>query len=574
MAYEKQIVECVPNFSEGRNMQIIKQITDEIESVKGVRLLDVDPGEATNRTVVTFVGEPYAVVEAAFRSVRCAGKLIDMRHHHGAHPRMGATDVLPLIPVSGITLEECAALARKLARRIADELAIPCYCYEAAAFTPERKNLAVCREGEYETLAEKLTTEGRQPDFGARPVDEAVERTGCTAVGARDFLIAVNYNLNTTSTRRANAIAFDVREKGRPVREGNPIVGKVVKDANGQPVMKPGTLKCTKAIGWYIDEYGIAQVSMNMTNLAITPLHVAFDEVCRCAQNRGIRVTGTEIVGLIPKKTLTDAGKYFLAKQHRSAGIPEEDLIKIAVKSMGLDDLKPFNPREKVIEYMLEDAGKSGACRLADLTVREFAEETSRESPAPGGGTISAYMGALGAALGTMVANLSSHKAGWDDRWDEFGCWAERGQRLMTELLHLVDEDTAAFNRIMSALAMPKKTEEDRKARAEALEAATLYAARVPLQTMKASVKVFDICRAMALEGNPNSVSDAGVGALAARAAVFGAGLNVKINVSGLADRAAADALTAEAAALMAEADKAEREIMKITEDRINNLKQ
>lgn len=574
MAYEKQIVECVPNFSEGRNMQIIKQITDEIESVKGVRLLDVDPGEATNRTVVTFVGEPDAVVEAAFRSVRCAGKLIDMRHHHGAHPRMGATDVLPLIPVSGITLEECAALARKLARRIADELAIPCYCYEAAAFTPERKNLAVCREGEYEALAEKLTTEGRQPDFGARPVDEAVERTGCTAVGARDFLIAVNYNLNTTSTRRANAIAFDVREKGRPVREGNPIVGKVVKDANGQPVMKPGTLKCTKAIGWYIDEYGIAQVSMNMTNLAVTPLHVAFDEVCRCAQNRGIRVTGTEIVGLIPKKTLTDAGKYFLAKQHRSAGIPEEDLIKIAVKSMGLDDLKPFNPREKVIEYMLEDAEKSGACRLADLTVREFAEETSRESPAPGGGTISAYMGALGAALGTMVANLSSHKAGWDDRWDEFGCWAERGQRLMTELLHLVDEDTAAFNRIMSALSMPKKTEEDRKARAEALEAATLYAARVPLQTMKASVKVFDICRAMALEGNPNSVSDAGVGALAARAAVFGAGLNVKINVSGLADRAAADALTAEADVLMAEADKAEREIMKITEDRINNLKQ
>lgn len=574
MAYEKQIVECVPNFSEGRNMQIIKQITDEIESVKGVRLLDVDPGEATNRTVVTFVGEPDAVVEAAFRSVRCAGKLIDMRHHHGAHPRMGATDVLPLIPVSGITLEECAALARKLARRIADELAIPCYCYEAAAFTSERKNLAVCREGEYEALAEKLTTEGRQPDFGARPVDEAVERTGCTAVGARDFLIAVNYNLNTTSTRRANAIAFDVREKGRPVREGNPIVGKVVKDANGQPVMKPGTLKCTKAIGWYIDEYGIAQVSMNMTNLAVTPLHVAFDEVCRCAQNRGIRVTGTEIVGLIPKKTLTDAGKYFLAKQHRSAGIPEENLIKIAVKSMGLDDLKPFNPREKVIEYMLEDAGKSGACRLADLTVREFAEETSRESPAPGGGTISAYMGALGAALGTMVANLSSHKAGWDDRWDEFGCWAERGQRLMTELLHLVDEDTAAFNRIMSALSMPKKTEEDRKARAEALEAATLYAAYVPLQTMKASVKVFDICRAMALEGNPSSVSDAGVGALAARAAVFGAGLNVKINVSGLADRAAADALTAEAAALMAEADKAEREIMKITEDRINNLKQ
>ena len=573
MAYEKQIVECVPNFSEGRNMEIIKQITDEIESVKGVRLLDVDPGEATNRTVVTFVGRPDAVVEAAFRSVKCAGRLIDMRRHHGAHPRMGATDVLPLIPVSGITLEECAELARGLARRIADELAIPCYCYEAAAFTPERKNLAVCREGEYEALAEKLTTERLQPDFGARPVDEAVERTGCTAVGARDFLIAVNYNLNTTSTRRANAIAFDVREKGRPVREGNPVVGKIVLGDDGKPLMKPGTLKCTKAIGWYIDEYGIAQVSMNITDLSVTPLHVAFDEVCRCAQNRGIRVTGTEIVGLIPKKTLVEAGRYFLSKQHRSSGIPEEDIIKIAVKSMGLDDLKPFNPREKVIEYMLEDAEEKAGGRLADLTVKAFAEETSRESPAPGGGTIAAYMGALGAALGAMVANLSSHKAGWDDRWDMFGGWAERGQTLMTELLHLVDEDTAAFNRIMEAFAMPKKTEDDRRARAEAVEAATLYAAQVPLRTMKASVKVFDICHEMALEGNPNSVSDAGVGALAARAAVLGAGLNVKINASGLADRAAADALTAEADALMEEAKRAESEIMKITEDRINKLK-
>ena len=569
MTNVKQIVECVPNFSEGRDMEIIKQITDRIEGVKGVRLLDVDPGEATNRTVVTFVGEPEAVLEAAFRAVECAGRLIDMRLHHGAHPRMGATDVLPLIPVSGITLEECAALARRLAERIATELSIPCYCYEAAAFTPERKNLAVCREGEYEALAEKLTTEGRQPDFGARPVDEAVMRTGCTAVGARDFLIAVNYNLNTTSTRRANAIAFDVREKGRPVREGNPIVGKIVRGADGEPLMKPGTLKCTKAIGWYIDEYGIAQVSMNMTNLAVTPLHVAFDEVCRCAMLRGIRVTGTEIVGLVPKKTLIDAGRYFLEKQHRSAGIPEEDIIRIAVKSMGLDDLRPFNPREKVIEYILEDAGASAGKRLADLTVKGFAEETSRESPAPGGGTISAYMGALGAALGTMVANLSSHKAGWDDRWDVFAEWAVRGQELMAELLHLVDEDTVAFNRIMAAFGMPKNTDEERRSRSAAIQEATLYAARVPLQTMKASVKVFDICRAMAQDGNPNSVSDAGVGALAARAAVLGAGLNVKINASSLSDRELADALIAEAGELMAVADNAEREIMKITEEKI-----
>lgn len=570
MINKKQIVECVPNFSEGRNMEIIKHITDEIESVKGVRLLDVDPGEATNRTVVTFVGEPEAVVEAAFRGVRCAGKLIDMRQHHGAHPRMGATDVLPIIPVSGITLEECAALARGLAQRIAEELAIPCYCYEAAAFTPERKNLAVCREGEYEALAEKLATEGKQPDFGTRPVDEAVERTGCTAVGARDFLIAVNYNLNTTSTRRANAIAFDVREKGRPMREGNTITGKIVRYANGEPIMKQGTLKCTKAIGWYIDEYGIAQVSMNMTNLAVTPLHVAFDEVCRCAQNRGIRVTGTEIVGLIPKKTLIDAGRYFLEKQQRSTGIPEEDIIKIAIKSMGLDDLKPFNPREKVIEYLLEDAVEGNKNKLVDLTVKNFAQETSRESPAPGGGTVSAYMGALGAALATMVANLSGHKAGWDDRWNEFSVWADKGQDIMTELLHLVDEDTEAFNRIMAAFGMPKKTDEDKRARSQAIESATLYAAQVPLRTMKAAMKVFDICRAMVKDGNPNSVSDAGVGALAARAAVLGAGLNVKINAAGLKDRAAANGLMSEATAIMKEADEAERTIMALTEETIN----
>ena len=567
MVQEKQIIECVPNFSEGRNKEVIKQITDEVERVKGVKLLDVDPGEATNRTVVTFVGEPQVVVEAAFRCVKKAAQLIDMRQHHGAHPRMGATDVCPLIPVAGITQEECARLARQLAERIAAELKVPCYCYEAAAATPERKNLAVCRKGEYEGLPERMTAQTGAPDYGARAWDEQLARTGCTAVGARDFLIATNFNLNTTSTRRANAIAFDVREKGRPQREGGSPVGKPMKDADGNPIMIPGTLKSTKAIGWFIDEYGIAQVSMNITDINVTPLHVAFDEVCRCAQNRGIRVTGTEIVGLIPKRTLLEAGIYFLKKQNRSTGIPEEDILKIAIKSMGLDDLKPFNPREKVIEYLLEDAHKSK--KLIDLTVKGFADETSRESPAPGGGTISAYMGALGAALGTMVANLSSHKAGWDDRWEEFSTWAERGQAIQAELMTLVDEDTEAFNRIMAAFGLPKGTDEEKAARTVAIQEATLFATKVPLHTMQASIKVFELCRAMAEEGNPNSVSDAGVGVLAARAAVLGAGLNVKINAGGLKDRAVADRLVGQANALIAQANQAEAEIMKIVEAKL-----
>ena len=567
MVQEKQLIECVPNISEGRNKAIIKQVTDEIERVKGVKLLDVDPGEATNRTVITFVGAPDAVLEAAFQCVKKAAQLIDMRHHHGAHPRMGATDVCPLIPVSGITLEECAVLARKLAERIANELQIPCYCYEAAARTPERRNLAICRKGEYEGLAERMTVEAEAPDFGARPWDEGVARTGCTAVGARDFLIATNFNLNTTSTRRANAIAFDVREKGRPKREGGSPVGKPMKDENGKTIMIPGTLKGTKAIGWFIDEYGIAQVSMNITNINVTPLHVAFDEVCRCAQNRGIRVTGTEIVGLIPKRTLIDAGKYFLRKQNRSTGIPEEDILQIAIKSMGLDDLKEFNPREKVIEYLLEDENKSK--KLIDLTVKGFADETSRESPAPGGGTISAYMGALGAALGTMVANLSSHKAGWDARWEEFSNWADKGQKIQAELMTLVDEDTEAFNRIMEAFGLPKKTEEEKAARSAAIQAATLFATQVPLHTMQASFKVFELCKAMAEEGNPNSVSDAGVGVLAARAAVLGAGLNVKINASGLKDRETADKLVGEANELIKKANELEAEIMKIVEEKL-----
>ena len=566
---QKRIIECVPNFSEGRNLETIKQITDVIEAAKGVKLLDVDPGEATNRTVVTFVGEPEAVCDTAVAAIKRATELIDMRHHKGAHPRMGACDVCPLIPVSGITLEECAELARALAKRIAEEVNVPTYCYEAAAFKPERRNLAVCRAGEYEALPEKMMDQERKPDFGARPYDEGVARTGATAVGARDFLVAVNYNLNTTSTRRANAIAFDVREKGRPMREGNPIVGKIMKDENGNTIMKPGTLKACKAIGWFIEEYGIAQVSMNMTNLSVTPLHVAFDEVCRAAEARGVRVTGAEIVGLVPKSALVDAGRHFLRKQNRSTGLPERELVRIAIESMGLGNLKPFNPDEKVVEYILEADEQKGVKKLVDMTCTGFAEETASESPAPGGGSISAYMGALAAALGTMVANLSSHKAGWDERWEYFSDWADNSMAVMNELLYLVDEDTAAFNKIMDVFGMPKSTDEEKAARAAAMEEATLYATQVPLRTMKAAYRAFDVVRAMAEEGNPNSVSDAGVGALAARSAVMGACLNVKINAAGLKDRTVADALVKEAEEIQSAAQRAEAEILAVVESKI-----
>lgn len=563
----KRIIECVPNFSEGRDMNVIRQITDAIASVKGVSLLDVDPGEATNRTVVTFAGDPEAVLEAAYHGVKKASELIDMSRHHGAHPRMGATDVLPLVPISGVTLEECASMARGLARRISDELQIPTYCYEASAFTPERKNLAVCRNGEYEGLPGRMSDPAEAPDFGARAFDDAMARTGATAVGARDFLIAVNFNLNTTSTRRANAIAFDVREKGRPKRVGPLVTDKPVKDENGEVVMIPGTLKATKAIGWYIDEYGIAQVSMNITDINVTPLHVAFDEVCRVASARGLRVTGTEIVGLVPKKAILDAGKYFLDKQQRSSGIAEDEIVRMAVKSMGLDDLKPFKPEEKIVESILEKGmHKAG---LVDMTCKAFAEETASESPAPGGGSISAYMGALGAALGTMVANLSAHKAGWDARWKEFSDWAVKGHELMVELLHLVDEDTAAFNRIMDVFAMPKSTPEEKAARSEALQSATLYATEVPLRTMRVAYKVMDIVKAMAATGNPNSVSDAGVGALAARSAVLGAYLNVKINAAGLKDRETAERLIAEGSELALKACEAETSVLDIVNSKI-----
>ena len=563
---EKRLIECVPNFSEGRDRAVIDAITDSIKSVENISLLDVDPGEATNRTVVTFVGEPEAVVEAAFRGIRRAAELIDMRGHHGAHPRMGATDVCPLIPVSGITLEECAELARGLARRVADELGIPTYCYEASAFRPERKNLAVCRAGEYEALPDKMGDPEKGPDFGDRTFDEAAARTGATTIGARDFLIAVNFNLNTTSTRRANAIAFDVREKGRPVREGGKVTGRPLKDAHGNTIMQPGTLRGTKAIGWYIDEYGIAQVSMNITDMAQTPLHVAFDEVTRAAAARGIRVTGAEIVGLVPKRALTDAGKYYLARQQRSAGLPESEIIRIAVKSMGLDELRPFDPKEKVIEYMV-GGSETDRKRLTGMTLSAFADETASESPAPGGGSVAACMGSLAAALGTMVANLSAHKAGWDDRWKEFSDYAVEGRRLLDSLTALVDEDTAAFGRIMAAIGMPKSTDQEKQARAEALEAATLYATEVPLRTMRTAFDTFWLLERMASEGNPASVSDAGVGAIAAEAAVAGAYLNVKINAAGLADRAAADRILAQAADIAAQAARRRADIVAIADE-------
>ena len=556
----QQLIECVPNFSEGRNLELIHQITDEIEKSEGVNLLDVDPGATTNRTVVTFVGTPECVIEAAFKAIKKAQELIDMRNHHGDHPRFGATDVCPLVPVANITMEETAEYAHKLAKRVGEELHIPVYCYESAAFKPERRNLANCRHGEYEALKERLSSAEWKPDFGPAYMDESVAKSGASAIGARDFLIAVNYNLNTTSTRRANAIAFDVREKGRPKREGNPIVGKIIKDENGEPVMIPGTLKGTKAIGWYIKEYGVAQVSMNITNISATPLHIAFEEVCNKAAARGIRVTGTEIVGLIPKKVLIDAGKYFLQKQHRSLGIDEKELIKIAVKSMGLDDLKPFNPEEKVIEYLIESANRSE--RLVDMTCLGFADETASESPAPGGGSISAYMGALGAALGTMVANLSSHKPGWDDRWEEFSKWAEKGQKLKDELIWLVDEDTNAFNKIMAAFGLPKSNDEEKKARKQAIQDATKYAIEVPFKTVQKSFEVFEICRAMIETGNPNSVTDAGVGALCARAAVTGAYLNVKINAASLDDKEFANNIVAQAADFVAKANETEKALL------------
>ena len=562
----KQLIECVPNFSEGRNLEVIKQITNEIETVEGIKLLDVDPGASTNRTVVTFVGEPADVLEAAFRGIRKAQELIDMRNHHGDHPRFGATDVCPLVPVAGITMEETAEYARKLAERVGKELNIPVFCYENSAFKPERRNLANCRQGEYEALKERIVTKEWKPDFGPNKFTESVAKSGASAIGARDFLIAVNYNLNTTSTRRANAIAFDVREKGRPKREGNPITGKIIKDANGNPVMLPGTLKGTKAIGWFIKEYGIAQVSMNITSIRETPLHVAFEEVCKKAAARGIRVTGTEIVGLVPKSVLIDAADYYLAKQQRSLGIDEAEKMKIAIKSMGLDDLKPFDPAEKVIEYMIADKATN---RLVDMTCEGFANETASESPAPGGGSIAAYMGSLGAALGTMVANLSSHKPGWDAKWRYFSDIAEKGQKLKDELIHLVDEDTNAFNKIMNAFGLPKGTDEEKAARKRAIQEATKYATEVPFRTVQRSFEVFEICELMIKKGNPNSVTDGAVGVLCAEAAVTGAYLNVKINASSLDDKEFATKIVSEAHDYVVRANRIKSRLIKLVDKQL-----
>ena len=527
-------------------MAIIRQITDQIEGAEGVRLLNVDPGKATNRTVVTFVGEPEAVVEAAFRAVKKASEVIDMRFHRGEHPRFGATDVCPLVPIRGITMEEVAEWARKLAQRIGTELAIPVYCYENAALSEKRRNLADCRSGEYEGLRKKLADPEWKPDFGPAVFNE---RSGATAVGARDFLVAFNVNLNTTSTRRANAIAYDVREKGR-----------AVKNEQGEIISVPGILKSVKAIGWYIKEYGIAQISMNLTNISVTPVHIAFDEVCRKADARGVRVTGSELVGLIPLKSILDAGRYFLEKQQRSTGVADEELIKIAIRSMGLNDVHKFNPEEKIIEYVMKEEKKD---RLISMSLRDFMNETASESPAPGGGSVSAYIGALGAALGTMVANLSSHKRGWDDRWKEFSDWAEKGKEIQNNLLHLVDEDTEAFNRILDAFGLPKKTAEEIKVRNSAIQEATREAALVPFKVMEAALTGFELIREMVAKGNPASVTDAAVGALALRTCIRGAFLNVRVNASGIEDREFVNNLLDKGKIIESQAIREEEEILR-----------
>ncbi|MFP4060649.1 MAG: glutamate formimidoyltransferase [Bacteroidales bacterium] len=558
-----KLIECVPNFSEGRNPEIIKSITREVETVENVSLLDVDPGKATNRTVVTFVGEPEFVVEAAFRVIKKTSEVIDMSKHHGEHPRFGATDVCPLVPVSGVTMEETVEYARTLAKRVGEELGIPVYCYENAAFEEKRKNLAAVRAGEYEGLKDKLADPDWKPDFGPA---EFLPKTGVVAIGARDFLVAYNINLNTTSTRRANAVAYDVRERGRVKRKGHPLTGEIVKDENGKPLMIPGSLKAVKAIGWFIEEYGVAQISMNLTNIRVTPVHVAFDEVCRRAEARGLRVTGSELVGLVPLKAMLDAGKYFLRKQKRSLGVPDSELIKIAVKSMGLDELGPFIPEEKIIEYKLK---KDTASNLVDLTVEQFMQITASEQPAPGGGSVSALMGSLGAALGTMVANLSSHKRGWDERWEEFSTWAEKGKELQEKLLQLVDEDTKAFNAIMEAFGMAKKTDKEKAVRKKAIEEATRNAIMVPFQTMETAYETYGLLRIMAQTGNPNSVSDAGVGAIAVKASISGAYLNVLINCQDLEDNDFKNRVLADADKIENRSVLEEEAILQIVKEKI-----
>ena len=562
----KKLIECVPNFSEGRDMSIIKQITDVIESIDGIKLLDVDPGAATNRTVVTFVGEPEVVCEAAFLAVKKASELIDMSKHKGAHPRMGATDVCPLIPIANITMEETVEYARKLAKRIGEELEIPIFCYEFAAFTEVRRNLANCRKGEYEALAKRITTDEWKPDFGSNKWNEKTIHTGATAVGARNFLVAFNVNLNTTSVNKANSIAYDVREKGRVKREGHPVTGKIVKDENGNQVFEPGLLKSVKAIGWYIEEYGVAQISMNLTDINITPVHIAFDTVCERATANGIRVTGSELVGIMPLKSILDAGKYFLHKQGRSTGISDEEIIKIAVKSLGLDELKPFDPKKNIIEYMLEGDNKK---RLIDMDLVKFCHTTASEAPAPGGGSISAYLGSLGAALGTMVANLSANKYRHEDSWKNFSDWAEKGKYYHDELLKMVDEDTNAFNKIMDAFGLPKGNDEEKAIRKQAIQDATKYAIEIPLKTMQLCADSMEVMFEMAKNGLEASISDAGVGALAARAGVQGAFLNVKINCGSYDDKNFVKEIIEKGKLIENKAIKTEKEILDIVNSKI-----
>ena len=563
---QQRLIECVPNISEGRDSEKIKEIAQVVETVPGIKLLDIDPGAATNRTVITFVGAPEPVIEAAFLLIKKASELIDMSTHSGEHPRFGATDVCPLVPIANITLEETAAYAHKLGERVGKELGIPGYFYEAAAKEEKRKNLSNCREGEYEGLAAKLTDPDWKPDFGPAEFNASVAKTGATAIASRDFLIAYNVNLNSTSTRRANAIAFDIRERGRVKREGNPIVGKKVLDENGEPVLIPGKLKAVKGIGWYIDEYGIAQISYNLTNVSITPMHIAFDETCKAADRRGLRVTGSELVGLVPLKAMLDAADFYLTKQSRSLGISESEKIKIAVKSLGLDDLRPFDPKEKIIEYMLANESEA---KLVDMTVADFADETASESMAPGGGSIAAYVGTLGVALGTMVANLSAHKAGWDDKWEFYSKWAEKGQAYKEKLLFLVDEDTNAFNKIMDAFRLPKDSPQEVEARKEAIEAATKYATEVPFQVMETAMASTEVMLAMLKDGLQSSLSDSAVGILCAKTAVFGAYFNVRINAKDIKDREFAEDILSKAKALCDRALHIEEQVIAEINDKL-----
>jgi len=562
----KQIIECVPNISEGRDEEKIKIISQIVEEIDGVKLLNVDPGKATNRTVITFVGEPQQVIDAAFLLIQKSQELIDMSKHSGEHPRMGATDVCPLVPIANISMKETAKWAHKLGERVGTELGIPVYHYEAAAKEEKRKNLANCRSGEYEGLSKKLVDTDWKPDFGPAEFNKSVEKSGATGISARDFLVAYNVNLNTTSTRRANAVAFDIREAGRIKREGGTVSGKIMKDEYGNPLKTPGLFKSVKGIGWFIEEYGVAQISYNLTDINISPLHEVFDKTCERSIARGMRVTGSELIGLVPKKVLIDAGKHFLKKQERSTGISESEIIKIAIKTLGLDELAPFNPEERIIEYMLDaDENKP----LVNMSLTDFADETASESPAPGGGSISAYAGAMGISLGTMVANLSAHKRGWDDRWKEFSAWAEKGMEYQRILLDLVDEDTNAFNKIMDAFRLPKDTEAAKTIRQEAIQAATKYAILTPFKVMETAYNSMEVMKAMANFGNPNSVTDAGVGALCARTAVIGAFLNVKINCGDCEDKSFVTDILKRGQQIVDDACTQEDEIMKITNSKI-----